>query len=436
MLKKSLFKKALCTSLIAVQCLIVIPYTHALASTNFASEIYKIPDDNHSIKLFGYEDNEDLKAKIIQDSKFIDNWASIAHSLGFGWCGGTASQSIGEDFEFRREEEEGGKVSYTLTARYNSNDPYAEGYRANERLCMKISNVRFVVEPNSIKLGKPKITKLTPLDSQSFEVINPNKTDAKLSGGFNYITTKTTSKTENFRFGEKIGVKTSFKIGIPSIVDSKVETSFEVSADQGWSNTNSNVETKQASTTYMSTVAPQSKKRIFLDVLATQSDVPYEGKIYMEYDIEFFGFLRYTGNARKDHTEDRPYVSFKFGGKNGMSAVEHLKDLYKHRNINGYSQWDWKWVDDNVKGIFQPSYEDLTTNHNGGVISGVFTSVNGTRASIREGNAVALPEHKRSKRSTKDSDVRIENVQTKSTAEFKVNGIICNDKTIDVTGTK
>ncbi|MCD3351871.1 aerolysin family beta-barrel pore-forming toxin [Clostridium botulinum D/C] len=444
MLKKSFIKRALCTSFIAVQCLTVVPHVQAFASTNFASQNYSMQGNKTSIDIFAYEDNEDLKAKIIQDPNFTRNWAAIAHSLGFGWCGGTAKPEIGEDFEFRRAEEDG-KPVYYLSSRYNSNDPYAEGYRANERLVMKITNTRFIIDESSIKLGKPKVRKISPLSSQSADVVNPNKTDSKLSGGFTYTTSKTISKTDNFKFGEKIGVKTSFKVGIPFLADNKIETNFEISAEQGWSQTNSNVETKQATTAYMSTVAPKTKKTIFLDVLGKQSDVPYEAKIYMEYDIEFTGFLRYTGNARKDHPTDRPTISFKLGGKNGMSAVEHLRDLYKHKNINGYSNWDWKWIEDNMKDIFLPTYEDLNTIYYGGEMSGVFTNVNGTKAVVREGKAISLDEtdknaRTRSKRSTENSDVRVENIKVKDAPGFKLDSITYTTnnetKTIDVQNKK
>nr|ACA60984.1 alpha-toxin [Clostridium septicum] len=435
MSKKSFAKKVICTSMIAIQCAAVVPHVQAYALTNLEEGGYANHNNASSIKIFGYEDNEDLKAKIIQDPEFIRNWANVAHSLGFGWCGGTANPNVGQGFEFKREVGAGGKVSYLLSARYNPNDPYASGYRAKDRLSMKISNVRFVIDNDSIKLGTPKVKKLAPLNSASFDLINESKTESKLSKTFNYTTSKTVSKTDNFKFGEKIGVKTSFKVGLEAIADSKVETSFEFNAKQGWSNTNSTTETKQESTTYTATVSPQTKKRLFLDVLGSQIDIPYEGKIYMEYDIKLMGFLKYTGNAREDHTEDRPTVKLKFG-KNGMSAEEHLKDLYSHKNINGYSEWDWKWVDEKFGYLFKNSYDALTSRKLGGIIKGSFTNINGTKIVIREGKEIPLPDKKRrGKRSVDSLDarlqnegIRIENIETQDVPGFRLNSITYNDK--------
>lgn len=44
--------------------------------------------------------------------------ATLAHFLGYGWCGGTRSAYVGEDFY---------RTTNGWKVRYNSNDPYAEG---------------------------------------------------------------------------------------------------------------------------------------------------------------------------------------------------------------------------------------------------------------------------------------------------------------------
>ncbi|KGM93200.1 aerolysin family beta-barrel pore-forming toxin (plasmid) [Clostridium botulinum] len=421
MSKKSLIKKTLCTSFIAIQCLTVVPHVQAFAYSSDYSSNYKMLNSKPEIMAFGYEDNEDLKAKIIQDSTFIHNWASVADSMGFAWCGGTALPDVGDDFEFKMDYENS-KPVYYLTSRYNPNDPYAEGYRANERLTMKVSNVRFIIDDSSIKLGKPKITKLEPLTSKSMEAINPNSTEGKGVLLFNYIASQSKSRTDNFKFSEKIGVKTTFSVDI-AVINNKIETSFDFTAEQGWATTTNNTETKHDSVSYTATISPNSKKTVYLNVLRKKCDVPYEAKIYMEYDIEFTGFLRYTGNARKDHPKDRPTVSFKFGGKNGMSAVEHLADLYKHKNINGYSNWDWNWVDSNYGEYFTPAYRNLTNTYYGGTISGVFNNVDGSKAIVKEGEEIPLNKNKGKYKRSIDSTIKIENVKTKNVPGFNVKDI-------------
>ncbi|MCD3195796.1 aerolysin family beta-barrel pore-forming toxin [Clostridium botulinum C] len=419
MLKKSIIKKTLFSSFIAIQCLTVVPHVQAFAYSSNYSSNYKMSNIKPEIILFGYQDDDDLKAKIIQDSTFIRNWATVAHSMGFAWCGGTASKSVGNGFEFRMAYENS-KPVYYLTSRYNENDPYAKGWRANERLTMKITNVRFIIDDSSIHLGTPKVTNLEPLTSKSMEVINPNNTEGKGSLNFNYISSQSKSKTDNFKFSEKIGVKTTFSVDI-ALINNKIETSFDFSSEQGWSTSTNNTETKQDSVSYTTTISPNSKKTVYLDVLRKKCDVPYDATIYMEYDIEFTGFLKYSGNARKDHPKDRPTVSFKFGGKNNMSAVEHLADLYKHKDINGYSNWDWKWIDTNYGKCFSNAYYNLNNLYYGGVISGVFNNVDGSKAIVKEGTEVPLNKEK-SERSA-DSNVKVENVKTQEVPGFKVKDI-------------
>jgi Aerolysin toxin len=42
---------------------------------------------------------EELMRKAATDPATVQNLASFAHVLGFGWCGGTRSQQVGEDFD-------------------------------------------------------------------------------------------------------------------------------------------------------------------------------------------------------------------------------------------------------------------------------------------------------------------------------------------------
>ncbi|CAM2867163.1 aerolysin family beta-barrel pore-forming toxin [Hathewaya histolytica] len=411
MLKKSFFKKAICASLVVLQCLILVPPAQTLASTDLPTK------RKTSIELFNYEDHEDLKAKIIKDPYFIKNWANMAHCLGFGWCLGTASKEIGEDFEFKRAEEEG-KTVYYLSARYNQNDPYAEGYRPHDRLVMKISNARFVIDHDSLTLGKAKVISLDPLASSTLQVVNKSNSEAKTSLSFGYETTESTSKTDHVKFGEKIGIKSSFNVRIPFIGEKSIETNLEFNSEQGWSNTKTNSVTTKHTISHTTTTPAKSRKKVRLNVLNKKSDIPYEGKIYMEYDIEFFGFLRYTGNARKDHPTDRPSVSVKFGGKNNMSAVDHIIDLYKHKDINGYSEWDWNWVEENFYDRFSEYSSNVASQYFGGIISGVFTNVGGTDVKVEEGRERALKNT-----SSTEQNVEVQNFKSSKSKEFRVGSL-------------
>lgn len=385
MIGRSIIKKILCASLVATQVFVMSFTTKAVAATH---------NDDYKWRVFSFQDEEELKANIISNDMFIFDWAHVADMLGFAWCGGTNYERIGEGFDFERGTENG-KPVYYLKSHYNSTDSYAEGYRANERLEMKVSNVRFVMDPSDLEFKKAKITELKPEIDASTYATNEGNSEDTVGITVNDTKIKTVTKTDNFKFGEKIGIKGSVKVGIPFLLENKLETSFETSAEQGWSKAEGNTKTDIVITQYNAKVPAHSRRYVELVKFKKKSEVPYSAKIYMEYDITFNGFLRWSGNARKDHPEDRPTVSVTLGGKNNMSATEHLSDLYKHRNIPGYSEWDWKWMKETYdercgEGYVENLVNDVTGIRNGGVITGVFTGIDGTHSDIKACEAEPL----------------------------------------------
>lgn len=392
MICRSFIKKILCASFVATQV-----FTMSLTTTVSAATHNK----DCMWRTFSFEDEEELKANIISNDMFIYDWAHVANMFGFAWCGGTNYKEIGEGFDFERGTENG-KPVYYLKSHYNSSDPYAEGYRANERLEMKVSNVRFIMDPSDLEFEKAKITELKPEVDASTYATNEGSSEDTVAITVNDTKIKTVTKTDNFKFGEKIGLKGSVKVGIPFLLENKLETSFETSAEQGWSKAEGTTKTDIVITQYNAKVPAHSRRYVELVKFKKKSEVPYSAKIYMEYDITFKGFLRWSGNARKDHTEDRPTVTVTLGDKNNMSATEHLLDLYKHRNIPGYSEWDWKWMKDTYdekcgEGFVEDLVNNVTRTRNGGVITGVFTGIDGTHADIKACEPESLdknPSHK------------------------------------------
>ena len=424
MARHSFSKNIFCASLIVIQALAILPATNvfAMQNSNVNVSANKQINDNQWV-MFGFEDEEELKANIIQNKEFIKNWADVADNLGFAWCSGTNSKFVGQDFGFTKVIENGKSV-YILKANYNSNDPYADGYRADERLEMKISNIRFVVDPSTIEFGKAKITEEKPLLAASSYATNSGNTEDSVNMNFNYSSTVSSSKTDNFKFSEGIGVKTTFQTGVPFLFEGKLETSFNFSADQGWSNTKGESKTTSIATQYSAKVPASSKRLIKLVSVQRKSEVPYSAKMYMEYDITFNGFLKWSGNAHKNHPDDRPIVSIKFGGKNNMSATEHILDMYKHRNINGYSDWDWNWMIEKYgKDYVDNIINDACKIRYGGVLTGVFTGIDGTHVDVKANKPKKLNSKNRKKRSLDNSNIRIEDFKTYDIPNMKVNSL-------------
>lgn len=369
--------KNLLLSLIIV-CLTVgmIPIQYVRAAT---SELPK-----PTPVLFPFINEEDLKAKIINSPEFIQNHALFAHYLGFGWCGGTGSQYVGQDFDFKKDGD-----NYVLQARYNANNPYAGGYWADKRLKMTVSNVRFYIDPDSVVTGKEKITSLDPQIAQQYIATNRGDSDDKASTSFNYTKSKTVSHSTNYSFQEGIHVKHTAKISV-LFLEGSMEYGWNFSANQGWSDTTTDVDSSTVTTSYDTTIPAKSKKTIKLMSYKTKSEVPYTANIYMDYDITFSGFLRWGGNARSDHPGDRPFVNVTFGSGD-IAAPEAIANMYTNRSIPGYSNWDWGWMEreygaNNVKSLIS----SLATRPKGAKIDGKFSCVDGTHVEVVADEAIPL----------------------------------------------
>lgn len=296
--------------------------------------------------IYGETDTEQLKAKIFSDPDFIKTYAWFADKLGFGWCGGTRAQGVGEDFDFSKSGDD-----YILQAHYGANDPYADGYRASERLKMTISNVKFYLDPNSIKYDPMQASDPKPFLAGMVHVNNGGDTPITASPSLSYQIQTSKAHTSTYGFSENVGLKESLETsgGIFGFAGVKhtTELSFNFNASQGWTDTQTDGTSGTINAPTTVTVPPHSTVNVSMQSLKLNYSAGYTANVYVSYTITFHGFLRWSGNARTDHPQDRPTVDVTFGDKDkNISAVEDIMSKYNNRNIPGFSNWDWKWIED------------------------------------------------------------------------------------------
>jgi len=104
-----------------------------------------------------FNDLADLQFKLVSDPVVLLHLASLANALGFGWCGGTNTGSVGTGFDVRRVDKQ-----IWAQAHYNGSDPYAAGYRATDRLVMIFEDISLEIDPSTIQYGKSVLTKFEP----------------------------------------------------------------------------------------------------------------------------------------------------------------------------------------------------------------------------------------------------------------------------------
>ncbi|WDV45000.1 aerolysin family beta-barrel pore-forming toxin [Clostridiaceae bacterium M8S5] len=368
------------------------------------------PISHYTPAYFTFTDEEDLKRNIINSPDFIKYHAYLAHYMGFGWCGGTASQYVGEDFSFRKDGN-----NYILQANYNKNDPHSGGYWADKRLKMTISNVRFYIDTDSLTLGDEKVTTLDPVMLQSFKAVNKGDTEDTANVSFTYTKGQTVSNSFTYSFEEGIQVNSTAKIDV-LFVSASLNYGWSFKAGQSWTNGTETASSTSVTTGYNTAVPAKSSRTVKLMSFKTKSDVPYTANIYMDYDITFSGFLRWGGNARSDHPTNRPFVNITFG-EGDKTAQEQIKDIYEHRDINGYSNWDWSWMEnefgaDNVKIVVSQ-----ICRPKGAHVDGKFTCIDGTHVEIVADDPIPLTDEELATSSTAMSTKSLSNTLKSMTSK-------------------
>lgn len=401
MATKGFLKKTLVSALVASQVLSALPVSTPFGSNlgtqnSYATSITDLGQFGE--KIYVFKDEEDLKYKIFSDPEFIKSYATLAHKLGFGWCGGTKSQYVGEDFSVMKQGDD-----YTIKANYNSNDPYASGYWADKRLSMKVSNIRFYMNPETLQMGKGKVTETKEMAAGSFNLDNHDRTSTdKVTSGITYQIATMGSHATTYKFTEALGLKQSFKqkVTVPLFAEteSTTEFSFNFTAEQGWTDTESTTKTTTLSTSYTGDVPPQSRRPVQLIALTNKSEVPYSADIYVEYTLTLSGFMRWGGNARTDHPTNRPWEDFTLGKVDGngnivKSAAEDLFDQFDHKDIPGYSKWDWNQVlrESGYSNGQTPWFIGDSVKVRGGELNGVFRFDTASTVNIAAYEPIPIP---------------------------------------------
>lgn len=366
MKRQSKFHKMGCLLLIVLQLISVIPM-----GISFAADvgIDDIPTPFEPEKRLLLTNKDLFLDGVFKDPQFIKGWAEIANYLGIGWCGGTASNVVGGDFTVEKVTtlEEAAKYQndfdgfqnvpfYVIKANYNKDDPYASGYRANERLKMFISDADILFDPDTLEFGPALHSKLEPLAVVSKIIRNNSLSEITSPVAVEYSDATSTSLTHSANVGIKLGVKHATVVKASPVgvgADVSNEVNFEISAGYNFSKTtvNSNIIVKKSE----ERISVPSKRKVAATVYALKNEAtfPYQGDVQAVYNITLSGFYRYKDNSEWGHAETRPNARVKFGsyttkGENteGLIATDDIMKQYINRSIKGDSKTDWQWIMD------------------------------------------------------------------------------------------
>ncbi|MDI1429552.1 RICIN domain-containing protein [Polyangium sorediatum] len=319
-----------------------------------------------------YSNLATLKHAVAHDPTVTYNLAMLAHMLGFAWAGGTQGTAVGQGFDVSPSGD-----GYVLQARYNPSDPYASGYRSNERLKITLSDFGTTLDPATFVYGTPEITGTDVITGGTMTVVNSSSETATLSKALEYSLATTTSHAADVSFTESFSLAIENEAKIPFFGESTVTTEFGFESSQSYNEATSTTETVTQTDSYTGPIPPHTTMLISLKVNRTTSQIRYTAYAGVTFTVSFTGFLRTSNNARIDHPTGRPTVTVTFGNKAaGKSGFEDIVDQYDHRQIPGSSSWDWDWA----AITYGAAMRDVMRFNRGSIsttTSGKFTQVKG-----------------------------------------------------------
>lgn len=323
----------------------------------------------------------DVKNKLLD--KILQPTSYLAHFLGYGWCGGTRAQYIGEDFY---------RTTNGWQARYDKNDPHSGGYKSDHRLGIEMHNWDFEIV--SIELGSAVINELQPLNvyTGTFDNTQSNQADS-FSRTISYRRNNSVTDTRDSSFNWGTSISLEKDINIPFV--GGVKTTFTQSFGGNYSTGHSETEDKGHDDSYSVNLdVPAFQKLTYQLFLAqTKSTIPYTARIRIKGNLELKGFLKWgqgkrpTTNYHYQHmgSGSRPTVHYTFG--NGESTFyEEIKEQRQ------YNILPWRWnemLDDHFDSVNWAIERLSNQNEYIFTVKGKFTQVSGTHIDVRTSGVIA-----------------------------------------------
>ena len=333
------------------------------------------------------EGNEvDVQYDLVSDREyFIQPLSYLAHYLGYAWVGGNGSQYIGEDMLIDR-------VGDSWVIQGNDRGS-CSGYRCEEKSKITVNNFAYIIDDKSFWHGEVveserELVKTISATARNYSSV-PQQivVDLKLDESTNW------SKTNSYGFAQQ--VKTENEFQWPLVGNTKLSITLE--ANQSFSSSNGASTSEQITLQARPLVPANSELPIRVELYRSTISYPYRFNADISYDVNFNGFLRFSGNAWHSHPENRPYKSHTFTVGRGGEKSADIRYQWEHRYIaSEVNWWDWSWA---IKEFGLSSMQDAT----GGslrpfysYVSGDFYAESQYAGTIEIGNATPLSIQSRS----------------------------------------
>ncbi|CDT69311.1 Aerolysin-4 [Vibrio coralliirubri] len=289
--------------------------------------------------------NLDVQRTLVSDNtNFIRPLSYLAHNLGYAWVGGDSARYVGQDMAIK-----------TLNNGWEikgNNDGSCAGDRCNEKTSITVDNFAYTLDNTSFVAGSITETDQELIETVSAYAINDSEQPKQIVVDFYFEQSTQWSKTQHFDLADSTVIDETFHW--PQVGRTEVRVALE--EGQRFSDTNSGARFEPTELQAIITVPANSVLPFQVEFLRSTITYPYRIKTNMSYDVNFTGFLRYSGNALSSHPTNRPTVSHTFTIGTTSEDQANIRYQWDHRYIPGEMKWwDWSWAI-NTNGLSSMQY--------------------------------------------------------------------------------
>ncbi|MCP4954553.1 MAG: aerolysin family beta-barrel pore-forming toxin, partial [Photobacterium aquimaris] len=256
---------------------------------------------NYSAKAVPEGDEIDVQYGLVTDRQnFVRPLSYLAHNLGYSWVGGNNSDYVGEDMVINRSGDR-------WIIQGNNNGP-CNGYRCGEKTQIIVDNFTYTVNDDNFSHGEVTESERELIKTVHATARNNSDIAQQIVVDLKFDESTNWSKTNSYGFSESVSTENEFKW--PLVGDTKLTIKFE--ANQSFSSSNGGSSSEQVTLQARPMVPPHSEMPVKVELYRSTISYPYQFNADIAYDVEFYGFLRYSGNAWNTHPTNRPYKSHTF----------------------------------------------------------------------------------------------------------------------------
>lgn len=278
--------------------------------------------------------NLEVQSTLVNDNgNFIRPLSYLAHNLGFAWVGGNNARYVGQDMSIKQ-------LNDGWEIKGNSNGS-CSGERCHEKTTITVDNFSYTLNTQGFSYGTIKETDQELINTLSAYAINQTEQPKQIIVDLRFLQSTQWNKTNRFDLADVVLMEEDFNWPQAGKTDVRVV----LEKGQHFANTNSGQRSETSDLQAILTVPARSVLPFRVEFLRSTISYPYRIKANMSYDVNFTGFLRYSGNALVSHPTNRPTVSHTFTMGTNSEEQANIRYQWDHRYIPGEMKWwDWSWA--------------------------------------------------------------------------------------------